>query len=326
METLSRVLSFNSINSAELTNSIPFLIRRTPPFHRVRTRSSRTSGTLAFRSSLRDNEIAREEDVLQIFLKERQLSGDFISKASDILLRSDILNFVDSDSSVLEENPQQLDKVMENKNDGGFLKLTKTQEWVSGDTSAPINKKAMAKDLRNDSERRKKLNLLRYEALKRELVVLTSGIGIACSGYCLVVFSVQAAVSYAAGVLLSCLYLQLLYHHTDNMSKENIPQIFMQKKSKKIGIRSEDLKNLLERSIKGSAIALSSPRLMIPVAIYGFWTLSQHLTNDFFDFQLVPAMFGMFAYKAAALVQVYRDNEDLRFIFPESEDGSSDFE
>lgn len=35
--------------------------------------------------------------------------------------------------------------------------------------------------------------------------------------------------------------------------------------------------------------------------------------------QLVPAMVGLFAYKAAALVQVYRDNEDLQLIFPENE-------
>lgn len=28
-------------------------------------------------------------------------------------------------------------------------------------------------------------------------------------------------------------------------------------------------------------------------------------------------MFGMFVYKAAALVQVYRDNKDLGFEFPE---------
>lgn len=42
------------------------------------------------------------------------------------------------------------------------------------------------------------------------------------------------------------------------------------------------------------------------------------------SFQLVPAMFGMFVYKAAALVQVYRDNEDLQFIFPDKEEGSID--
>ena len=36
-------------------------------------------------------------------------------------------------------------------------------------------------------------------------------------------------------------------------------------------------------------------------------------------------MIGIFAYKAAALVQVYRDNEDLQFVFPENEEQSSDW-
>ena len=40
--------------------------------------------------------------------------------------------------------------------------------------------------------------------------------------------------------------------------------------------------------------------------------------------QIVPAMVGMFVYKAAALVQVYRDNEDLQFVFPENEGISCD--
>lgn len=44
-----------------------------------------------------------------------------------------------------------------------------------------------------------------------------------------------------------------------------------------------------------------------------------------FYLQLVPAMVGLFAYKAAALVQVYRDNEDLQFIFPDNAEGSSDW-
>lgn len=45
----------------------------------------------------------------------------------------------------------------------------------------------------------------------------------------------------------------------------------------------------------------------------------------FCSLQLVPAMVGMFAYKAAALVQVYRDNEDLRLIFPDNGEESSDW-
>ncbi|KDO58280.1 hypothetical protein CISIN_1g031638mg [Citrus sinensis] len=156
-------------------------------------------------------------------------------------------------------------------------------------------------------------------------MLLSVGIGTAYSGYCLIMLSVQVAFSYMVGVLFSCLYLQLLYQHADRLSKDMVPQIFMRKKSKKIGIRSEDLKDFLERSIKGSSLALSSPRLVIPVTIYGLWVLShRYLANDFFDFQIVPAMVGMFVYKAAALVQVYRDNEDLQLVFPENEEGSSD--
>ncbi|EXB91238.1 hypothetical protein L484_016308 [Morus notabilis] len=271
------------------------------------------------RTSLRPVGEISEEDVLQTFLTERQLNGDFISKVSDMFWQREAMKFVDAEAA-LSDTSRQADQVIESDNDGGFLKLTRTQEWVSGDTSAPINKKAGAKALQDDRERRRRLNLLKYEALKRELWLLSIGIGTACTGYCLVVLSVQAAISYATGVLFSCLYLQLLYRHADNISRDAVPQIFRQKKAKKIGIRSEDVRDMFERSIKGSGIAVSSPRLVIPAAIYGLWILShQYLSNDFFDFQMVPAMLGMFVYKAAALVQVYRDNEDLQFIFPENE-------
>lgn len=55
----------------------------------------------------------------------------------------------------------------------------------------------------------------------------------------------------------------------------------------RIGIRSEDLQDTLEKTLKGSGIALSSPRLVIPAAIYGLWELSQHFTHDIFDFQVI---------------------------------------
>jgi len=55
----------------------------------------------------------------------------------------------------------------------------------------------------------------------------------------------------------------------------------------RIGIRTEDLEDFLERSIKGSGISLSSSRLVIPATIYGLWVLfHQHFANDFFDFQV----------------------------------------
>ncbi|XP_011088933.1 uncharacterized protein LOC105170041 [Sesamum indicum] len=278
------------------------------------------------------NEFAGD-DVLREFLKERELSGDFIAKLSDELwLRGVVANSKNlgefegiADNQKFNSASQLLEEDVGQESEGGFLKLKRTNEWLLGDdNSAPMNQKMASKEVRDDGERRKRLNFLRYEALKRELLLLTVGIGSACSGYCLIALSVQAAVSYATGVIFSCLYFQLLCKHADNISREAVPEVFTKKKSKKIGIRSEDLQDFVERTLKGSSIALSSPRLVIPAAIYGLWELSQHFAHDIFDFQLVPAMVGLFAYKAAALVQVYRDNEDLQFIFPENADRSSD--
>ncbi|EEF38572.1 uncharacterized protein LOC8263311 [Ricinus communis] len=314
METLSSISCFSTSNKSPFNKSSPKpLLRRNPP------------KVSFFRASPNPVRELAEEDVLRMFLKEREVNGDFISKASDMFWLREVMELVDFDAAKLADNSQEAEQIMESQDEGGFLKLTRTQEWISGADSAPMNKKAIAKAMQDDSDRRKKLNFLKYEALKRELIFLSVGIGTACTGYCLIALSVQAAISYAIGVLFSCLYLQLLCKHADNLSREMIPPIFMKKKSKKIGIRSEDLSESIERSIKGSGMALSSPRLMIPAAVYGLWVLSHHyFSNDIFDFQIVPAMFGMFVYKAAALVQVYRDNEDLQFLFPEDGESSSD--
>ncbi|MED6221487.1 hypothetical protein PIB30_055304 [Stylosanthes scabra] len=166
-----------------------------------------------------------------------------------------------------------------------------------------------------------KESVIENTKLKREILLLSVGNGLARSGYCFITLSVQAAASYGIGVLFSLLYLRLLYQHADNLSTETVAQIFRKKKPKKIGIRSEDLQDSLEQLIKGCSMSLSSPRLVIPTAIYGIWVLShQYFTNDlFFDFQLVPAMFGLFVYKAAVLVQVYGDNDDLQLVFPEND-------
>ncbi|XP_007015757.2 PREDICTED: uncharacterized protein LOC18590272 isoform X2 [Theobroma cacao] len=300
MDTLSALAFITNCSSSPFTRFSPLPRLQTPPLSR------RAPTVFVLKTSSHSGSESVEEDVLQMFFKDREVNGDFISKASDMLWQREVLKVVDPDAGQSADTGQQAEQVMGSDDDGGFLKLSRTQEWLLGDNSAPMNKKAIAK-------------------LKRELMLLSVGIGTACSGYCLIVLSVQAAVSYAVGVLFSCLYLQLLYQHVDNLSKEMVPPIFLLKKLKKIGIRSEDLQEFFERSIKGSGIALSSPRLVIPAAVYGLWILShKFLANDFFDFQLTPAMIGMFAYKAAALVQVYRDNEDLQFVFPENEEQSSD--
>ncbi|TYI80422.1 hypothetical protein E1A91_D05G086300v1 [Gossypium mustelinum] len=299
MDTLSGFAFITNCNTSSCTRfsllppyQRPPLSRRNPTVYVLKTSSSSVSESV-------------EENVLEMFFKDREVNGDFVSKVSDMLWQREVLKVVDTDASEPAGTAEQSQQVIESDDDSGFLKLSRTQEWLLGDNSAPRNKKAIA-------------------TLKRELTLLSLGIGTACSGYCLIVLSFQAAVSYAIGVLFSCLYLQLLYQHADGLSEEMVPQIFKQKKSKKIGIRSEDLQDFFERTIKGSGIALSSPRLVIPAAVYGLWIVShKFLANDFFDFQLVPAMLGMFAYKAAALVQVYRDNEDLQFVFPENEEQSN---
>ncbi|XP_078445356.1 NF-kappa-B inhibitor-like protein [Wolffia australiana] len=263
-----------------------------------------------------------EEDLMREFFVERLESGDLISKVSDLLWRKDSLNLqAEGENAAMEGLRSSAQSAQtEGVDDGdGFLKLAKAREWVLGDDDAPNNRKTIARDVKNDSDKRRKLNLLRYAALKKELTLLTIGLGAACSCYCLVTISPEAAISYVSGALLSCLYLQLLANHVDNLSKEEVPSIFLQKKSKKIGIRSEDLQSTFERTVRGCGIALSSPRLVFPAAIYGLWALSNQFFHDYFDFQLLFGMLGLFAYKAAALVQVYRDNKDLNLILPEDD-------
>ncbi|XP_050375919.1 uncharacterized protein LOC126793441 [Argentina anserina] len=312
METLLRVVVCSSFPAAPLFPHRP-LSSRNPSVSALRTTTPAPLSEVA------------NEDVLQTFFKERRLNGDFVSRLSDVFWQKEFNNLVDDDDDdddrvgESDETASQIHAEEQVVNDaGGFLKLSGTNEWVLGDSSAPINKKAIAKAMRNDSERRKKLNYLQYEALQRELLLLSISIGTACTGYCLIILSFQGAISYATGVLFSCLYLKLLYQHVDNVSREAVPQIFRQKKSKKIGIRTQDLEDSLEKLIKGCGMALSSPRLVLPAAIYGLWILShQYISSDLFDFQLAPAMVGLFVYKAAALVQVYRDNKDLRLIWPD---------
>ncbi|KAG7019357.1 hypothetical protein SDJN02_18317 [Cucurbita argyrosperma subsp. argyrosperma] len=275
------------------------------------------------------SEIA-EEDVLQAFFEERKLNADFISKTSDMLWQREVVKFEDVTDDRFTDTSQEV-LVDENNDGGGFLKLSATQAWVSGGTSAPINKKAGDKmkfcslhycDFGVDSQEgtdafvRWHWNCMQW--VLPDSVFVPGIFQLKKKGHYL------AAISYAVGALSSCLYLQLLYRHADKLSKDTVPDIFTQKKTKKIGIRSEDIQNVFEKSVRGSSIALSSPRLLIPAAIYAIWILShKYLANDFFDFQLTPAMVGMFVYKAAALVQVYRDNENLKLDFPENDGGSA---
>ncbi|XP_062215752.1 uncharacterized protein LOC133916201 isoform X3 [Phragmites australis] len=223
------------------------------------------------------------DEVLRMFLEERQLHGDFVTKISDMVWRRNGANVdVLEATSGLENaaNVAQPD-VREEVTGEGVLRLAATRDWVSGESDLPVRKRLSAKDRQNDSDKRKELNLLKYEALKDELLLLTTGIGAACSLYCLLVFSLEAAISYAFGVAFSCLYLQLLYRHTDNLSKEDIPEIFLKKKNWHHKRRFE------EYNREDPGWHFSSP--IIPKACdscYDFWIVSyiRSLPEQHFQF------------------------------------------
>jgi len=153
-----------------------------------------------------------------------------------------------------------------------------------------------------------------YEALKKELSSTTIVVAAAVDAYIFLTLSPQTAISYTIGALGSYLYLQLLYRHADSVSEENVAEIFQKRRKKTIGIRSSDVQESLEKTIRGCGISLSSPRLVIPAALYSLWAVSTHFTgvsSDSFHLEVTPLMLGFFAYKAAALIQAYRDNKDL---------------
>ncbi|MQL86245.1 hypothetical protein Taro_018775 [Colocasia esculenta] len=87
------------VSSPELAG-MPLLIYKPPPaFHTAaprRLRRRRPLSATSFRSSLLPVDDVIGEDVLRAFLKERQLNGDAISKASDMLWRWGTSNFVDT--------------------------------------------------------------------------------------------------------------------------------------------------------------------------------------------------------------------------------------
>lgn len=253
------------------------------------------------------------QEFFESFLRSRQFKSDFVSKASDVLWKREVFDVDEEKLSQVRTRLAELQKLREEDNSGGFLKLSQSRQWGLGVDEAPTNAKLRTSDMQLMEYDRRRASLLEYEALKRELSLLTSTVAAFCSIYCGLVFSLEASVSYAIGSLGSLLYLQLLFRHVDHLSEENVAAVFMRKRQKKIGIRSSDLQDAFEKAFFGSSFALSSPRLVIPVSLYGLWTLVHRLGD--LDLQITPLMFGFFAYKAALLVQAFRENKDLAMSF-----------
>ncbi|CAK9225005.1 unnamed protein product [Sphagnum troendelagicum] len=215
----------------------------------------------------------------------------------------------------------------EEQQERSFLKLSQARNWSLGiDSAAPSNASLQAQERENERADRRRQSLLEYDALKRNFSLTTIVVAGAVDAYCFLTLSLETTVSYAVGALGSYLYLQLLFRHADSLSEDNVADVFMRRKLKKIGIRSGDVKDSLEKTFYGIGMALSSPRLSIPAGLYTLWAFSAHYseTSSFtFHLQVVPLMLGFFAYKAAALIQAYRDNKDLLLIISKGNDDSN---
>eukprot|EP00252_Welwitschia_mirabilis_P014655 TRINITY_DN3228_c0_g1_i3.p1 TRINITY_DN3228_c0_g1~~TRINITY_DN3228_c0_g1_i3.p1 ORF type:complete len:318 (-),score=61.87 TRINITY_DN3228_c0_g1_i3:169-1122(-) len=270
------------------------------------------------KTSRPDAEISAQE-MFELFLSERQVTGDLISKASDMIWK---VEFQEGDKPTTDESKelfQQSARGDRVDNEGRLLKLSQTKHWVSGDSKAPLSEKISPAQWQSDREKRKMIGLLEYEALKREILLLTGGIAAASFAYCYLMFTPQVAWSYALGAAGSCIYLQLLYYHTDNISWQNLSKVFRSKKVKKIGIQSIDVRRAFEKAFKGGLLAASSPRLLVPSALFGLWALLKHYFGDM-ELQLAPTIFGFFAYKGAIIVQIFRENEGFLYISSETDD------
>lgn len=203
---------------------------------------------------------------------------------------------------------------------------------VGGSSSEPIvedqapSTSSSAEDREQARANRRRKGFEEYEALKKELSSTTIGVAAAVDAYIFLTLSPQTAISYTIGAFGSYLYLQLLYRHADSVSEENTAEIFQKRRKKIIGIRSSDVQESLEKTIRGCGISLSSPRLVIPAALYSLWAISTHFTgasSDSFHLEVTPLMLGFFSYKAAALIQAYRDNKDLLLIIATGDSDSS---
>ncbi|MCO5597858.1 hypothetical protein L7F22_051943 [Adiantum nelumboides] len=253
------------------------------------------------------------QEFFDSFLRSRQLRNDFVSKASDVLWKRELWDVDEEKLNQVRARLAELQKLREEDDGVGYLKLSQAKQWGLGMDGAPSNGKPETSDMEILEDDRRRMGLLEYEALKRELSLLTTAIAAFGSIYCGLLFSIEASVSYALGALGSLLYLQLLFRHADRLSEENVASVFRRKRQKKIGVRSSDLQDAFEKALFGSSFALSSPRLVIPVALYGLWTYQ--LGHLQLDLQITPLMFGFFAYKAAVLVQTFRENKNLAMSF-----------
>lgn len=81
-----------------------------------------------------------------MFLEERQLHGDFVTKISDMVWGRSGANVDVVEATVVQGSAADAAQPEdEDVADEGVLRLAATRDWVSGDSSPPVNKRRSAK-------------------------------------------------------------------------------------------------------------------------------------------------------------------------------------
>ncbi|KAG6551153.1 hypothetical protein Mapa_007388 [Marchantia paleacea] len=166
---------------------------------------------------------------------------------------------------------------------------TKREEirWTSARKATTGGMEKMARELGRkqiDPKVAAETERIRYLKLKRDLQITTLGIGGLCAVSTYFAYSPQVAASYGAGLLGALVYVRMLGSSVDSIGAQDA----------------------------GSAArgALGQPRLLVPVVlvmVYNRWNALAVPEYDVMSLQLIPMLVGFFTYKAATLVETFKE-------------------
>eukprot|EP00249_Psilotum_nudum_P000774 c12888_g1_i1 orf=115-1182(+) len=123
-----------------------------------------------------------------------------------------------------------------------------------------------------------------YNQLKTDLQFFTLAVGGVGTITAYVSYSAEIAASYGVGLIGSLVYIRMLGNSVDSFGKQ-------------VGLQS----------LRG---AVGQPRLLVPVVlvmIYNRWNEFLVSEYGFIHLQLIPILIGFFTYKAATVVEVFKD-------------------
>lgn len=166
---------------------------------------------------------------------------------------------------------------------------TKREEirWTSARKATTGGMEKMARELGRkqiDPKVAAEAERIRYLKLKRDLQITTLVIGGLSAVGTYFAYSPQIAASYGAGLVGALVYVRMLGSSVDSIGAQDA----------------------------GSAArgALGQPRLLVPVVlvmVYNRWNALAVPELDVMSLQLIPMLVGFFTYKAATLVETFKE-------------------